>query len=298
MKQELIEKIESLNEEAKSRLPTLKNLRETQDFKISLLGKKGSLTEVLKNLGSLSPADRPAVGQKVNQVKQELEAAFDSLQKQLEKKEQAESLKKSALDISLPADPVVLGHLHPMTQVQKEIEDIFLRLGFSIHEGPEVETDYYNFEALNVPANHPARDMQDTFFVKSQNPNSKSQMLLRTHTSPVQIHVMERQKPPIYMIAPGAVYRRDNDISHSPMFNQIAGLMVDTHITFKDLKGVLSLVCHEIFGADLKVRFRPSFFPFTEPSAEVDIECVICGGKGKGCRVCKESGFLEILGCG
>ena len=290
MKQHLIDKITALRQDAKDRSASFKNLQEVQEYKILVLGKKGTLTEILKGLGTLSAEERPEVGKVANICRQEIETALDQLHRQFSAEHQTHQLKAAKLDGSLPGDPAMLGHLHPISLIQEEIETIFLQLGFSIFEGPEVETDYYNFEALNVPADHPARDMQDTFFVGSA--------LLRTHTSPVQIHVMEQRKPPIYMIAPGAVYRRDSDISHSPMFHQIEGLMIDTHITFRDLKGILTLFCRKVFDSHLKVRFRPSFFPFTEPSAEVDIECVLCHGKGNVCRVCKGTGFLEILGCG
>ena len=295
MKQELIDRIESLRQEATARLSTFQTFKEAFDYKVSLLGRQGKLTEILKTLGNLSPTERPEAGRVVNQFKQEIETSLSALLTQLEASEKAQKSKKQAFDWTLPGDPVLRGTLHPVTQVRNEIEQIFLELGFSIAEGPEVETDYYNFEALNVPPDHPARDMQDTFFVGGI---TGAPLLLRTHTSPVQIHLMEKVKPPVAIIAPGAVYRRDSDVSHSPMFHQIEGLMVDTGITFRDLKGVLTLLLHKIFGDALAVRFRPSFFPFTEPSAEVDIECVLCHGKGGGCGVCKRSGFLEILGCG
>ena len=296
MKEELLAKIEALQKEAVQVLSSFQSIKELQDYKIHVLGKKGLLTEVLKGLGGLSPEERPLVGQRANEVKQTIESQLILLQKSLEGKEKEAKFRSQKIDATLPGLQFGKGFRHPLSLVQKEIEQIFLNLGFSIHEGPDCESDYYNFGALNFPPDHPAREMQDTFYIKSEIRNPKSELLLRTHTSPVQIRVMEKQKPPLYIIAPGAVYRHDHDVTHSPMFHQVEGLMVDTNITFGDLKGVLTLFCRTIFGADRKVRFRPSFFPFVEPGAEVDISCALCNGKG--CRVCGGDGWLEILGAG
>ncbi|MBI5300341.1 MAG: phenylalanine--tRNA ligase subunit alpha [Deltaproteobacteria bacterium] len=315
MKDELLAKIEALKAEAFQSLPALKNLKELQDFKVHLLGRKGLLTEILKGLGTLTPEERPLVGQAANKIKTEIESQLEVLQQSLETKEREQISQAKLLDITLPGLQLSQGFRHPLSLVQEELSSIFLNLGFSIYEGPEVEADYYNFEALNFPADHPAREMQDTFYIRpwtmDHGLRTKDEqlekvhglqsivhglMLLRTHTSPVQIRAMKIQKPPLYMIAPGAVYRHDDDVTHSPMFHQIEGLMVDTHITFADLKGVLTLVCQTIFGKERKVRFRPSFFPFVEPGAEVDVSCGLCDGKG--CRVCGGDGWLEILGAG
>jgi phenylalanyl-tRNA synthetase alpha chain len=233
--------------------------------------------------------ERPEMGRLINEAKRFIEDLFDKRFEETKEEKTNLVLLKERVDITLPGRGIRLGGKHPITQLMEEIISIFERMGFEVAEGPEVELDYYNFEALNMPKDHPARDMQDTFYISDE-------IVLRTHTSPVQIRVMEKQKPPVKVIAPGKVYRCDSNVSHTPMFHQVEGLLVDEHITFGDLKGVLTEFVRLVFGANLGVRFRPSFFPFTEPSAEVDIECVICGGKG--CRVCKYSGWLEILGCG
>jgi len=253
------------------------------------LGRKGEVTSLLKELGSLEPEERRKAGEAINTLKARLEGAFDARERALESLERAARLVKERIDITLPGRYIHPGRLHPVTQVMEEIEEIFSGLGFDVAEGPEVELDYYNFEALNLPKDHPARDMQDTFYVSDE-------VLLRTHTSPVQIRVMEKERPPLRVIAPGTVYRRDSDITHTPMFHQVEGFMVDKGVTFSNLKGVLTHFLHSLFGERTDVRFRTSFFPFTEPSAEVDIRCVICSGSG--CRVCKGSGWIEILGAG
>jgi phenylalanyl-tRNA synthetase alpha chain len=240
----------------------------------------------MKRLGELSPEERPEAGQAVNRLKSDLTRRFEETRERiLSQKEEDGSL----LDVTLPGREPLRGHPHPITQVSLEICDIFRRMGFKVVEGPEVELDYYNFEALNIPADHPARDMQDTFYVSDR-------VLLRTHTSPMEVRVMERQSPPVRIISPGKVYRRDSDVTHTPMFHQVEGLLVDKGVTFGDLKGTLTSFVHQMFGKETALRFRPSFFPFTEPSAEVDIRCVIC--RGKGCRTCKNTGWLEILGSG
>ncbi len=289
MKDRLLKQVEELQVQARQELNSITDAGGAESCRVRYLGRKGLVTAVLKSMGQVAPEDRPAVGQAVNELKDWIEDALKGLSGGLKQKQLDARIASGRVDITLAGRHVPRGHAHPLKQVMREIVAIFAGMGFSVHTGPEIETDYYNFEALNVPADHPARDMQDTFYIDGG-------FLLRTHTSPVQIHVMENQRPPIFGIFPGAVYRRDNDVSHSPMFHQVEGLMVDEQITMGDLKGVLSTFLHQVFGGSIGVRFRPSYFPFTEPSAEVDIACVICGGKG--CRVCKQSGWLEILGCG
>jgi phenylalanyl-tRNA synthetase alpha chain len=267
-------------------LREVKDLSGLEKFRVAYLGKKGLLTSLMKRLGELSPAERPEAGQMLNRLKGDLTKRFDEARETiLLRKEEGAGL----LDVTLPGRDPSRGHLHPITQVALEIYDIFRRMGFKVVEGPEVELDYYNFEALNIPADHPARDMQDTFYVSDK-------VLLRTHTSPMEIRVMETQSPPVRIISPGKVYRRDSDVTHTPMFHQVEGLLVDKGVTFGDLKGTLTSFVHQMFGRETALRFRPSFFPFTEPSAEVDIQCVIC--RGKGCRTCKNTGWIEILGSG
>lgn len=260
-----------------------------QDVRVRFLGKKGELTAIMKEMGRLALEERPVLGALANRVKEELETLFASRQQSIRQAEIARRLASERIDVTLPGRGAFVGTRHPITLVAEEIGEIFSSLGFGIEEGPEVEKDFYNFEALNMPKDHPARDMQDTFYISDD-------VVLRTHTSPVQIRTMLRQAPPVRVIAPGTVYRRDSDITHSPMFHQIEGFLVDRHVTFGDLKGILTAFVTQMFGKNVGVRFRPSFFPFTEPSAEVDIQCVICGGAG--CRVCKNSGWLEILGSG
>ncbi len=257
--------------------------------KVQFLGKKGQLTDILKELGKLSNEERPIVGGLANQVKSELELLYASLLEKIQLQAINEKLTLDRIDVTLPAVGMETGHVHPVSAMLSDIKDVFRRMGFDIHEGPEIETDYYNFEALNIPSHHPARDMQDTFYLGPD-------VLLRTHTSPVQMRVMEKQKPPIYMVAPGTVYRCDSDVTHTPMFHQIEGLVVDRGANLPQMKAVVSTLLEQIFKKELKVRFRPSFFPFTEPSAEVDIGCVLCDSKG--CRVCKNTGWLEVMGCG
>lgn len=283
------ERLEILQQDALKALQDAVDLKSLQDVRVGILGKKGALTGVMKGMRDLSPDDRPAVGNLVNGLKSRFEEAFTLRQDELQTQEIAERLASEKIDVTMPGRKRATGSLHPVTLVTNEIVDIFSRLGFTVEEGPEIEQDFYNFEALNIPKDHPARDMQDTFYISED-------LVLRTHTSPVQIRTMMNAEPPVRVIAPGTVYRRDSDLTHSPMFHQIEGFLVDTKVTFGDLKGILTHFLNEFFGDGLEVRFRPSFFPFTEPSAEVDIECVICGGKG--CRVCSGTGWLEILGCG
>lgn len=283
------EQLEQLRNGALQAIATASSVEQLQEIRINLLGRKGGLTALMKGLGSLSATERPVVGQLVNTVRDEIESALGAAIESAQEKVIAARLQFERIDISLPGRRQMKGSKHPISLVIEEICSIFAGLGFAVAEGPEIEHDWYNFEALNFPPEHPARDMQDTFFVENN-------MLLRTHTSPVQIRTMLKQKPPVRIIAPGTVYRCDSDATHSPMFHQIEGLMVDTKVTFGDLKGVLTVFTNQLFGQKTGVRLRPSYFPFTEPSAEVDIACVICGGKG--CRVCKNSGWLEILGAG
>jgi phenylalanyl-tRNA synthetase alpha chain len=283
------EQLEQLRNGALQAVSTASSIEQLQDIRISMLGRKGELTALMKGLGSLSAAERPIVGQLVNTVRDEIESALGAAIASAQEKVIAARLQSERIDTSLPGRRPQKGTKHPVSLVIEEICSIFAGLGFAVAEGPEIEHDWYNFEALNFPPEHPARDMQDTFFVEND-------MLLRTHTSPVQIRTMLKQKPPVRIIAPGTVYRCDSDATHSPMFHQIEGLMIDTKVTFGDLKGILTVFTNQLFGQKTGVRLRPSYFPFTEPSAEVDIACVICGGKG--CRVCKNSGWLEILGAG
>ena len=285
----MIEELERLQKETLVSLSQAKMENEVSDVRVGVLGRKGSLTQLLKSLGALPEAERRELGKRANQVKAELEARIEEALIRVREAERREALRKERIDITLPGRPTPSGKKHPITQILDEVVEIFSRLGFDVVEGPEVELDYYNFEALNIPKGHPAREMQATFFISDE-------VVLRTHTSPVEIRTMEKQSPPVRIISPGAVYRRDFDPTHSPMFHQVEGLLVDKGITFADLKGVLTIFVHQMFGKETKLRFRPSFFPFTEPSAEVDIQCVMCGGKG--CGVCSNSGWLEILGSG
>jgi phenylalanyl-tRNA synthetase alpha chain len=283
------EQLERLKQEALQAIAEASGEDALQEVRIRFLGRKGEITALMKGLGALSPEERPVVGQLVNSVRDEVESGLEASLLVARERATTERLQSERIDVTLPGRRLATGSKHPITVVFEEICDIFAGLGFSVAEGPEIEHDWYNFEALNFPPEHPARDMQDTFFVENN-------LLLRTHTSPVQVRTMLKQKPPVRIIAPGTVYRCDSDATHSPMFHQIEGLMVDKGITFGDLKGILTVFTNQLFGQKTGVRLRPSFFPFTEPSAEVDIACVICGAKG--CRVCKNSGWLEILGAG
>ena len=253
---------------------------------ITYLGRKGLISQFLRNISQLPSEQRPQAGQAANAVKKEIAQRIDQAKVSVESQTDTAA---EALDISAPGRPIAMGTLHPITLVMRQMCNIFVKMGFAIAEGPEIESDYYNFEALNFPKEHPARDMQDTFFVSSD-------IVLRTHTSPLQVRVMEKQEPPVRVIAPGRVFRCDSDITHTPMFHQVEGLMVDKNVSFGDLKGILETFVHEMFDKQTDLRFRPSFFPFTEPSAEVDIRCVMC--RGSGCRICSKTGWLEILGSG
>jgi phenylalanyl-tRNA synthetase alpha chain len=265
-------------------LAAASDIETLRSISIRYLGRKGRVTQFLRNISSLPAEERPEAGKKTNEVKKALEEAFRDAERQLESGPSGDRI-----DVSLSGRVRRPGHLHPITRINGEICDIFIRLGFDVAEGPEVEKDYYNFEALNFPKDHPARDMQDTFFISED-------IVLRTHTSPLQVRIMEKQRPPVRVVAPGKVFRCDSDLTHTPMFHQVEGLMVDENVTFGDLKGILTTFVHQMFDDRTSLRFRPSFFPFTEPSAEVDILCVMC--RGKGCRVCSQTGWLEVLGSG
>lgn len=283
------ERLKRLEEEALAELRASRGEVKIQDVRTKYIGRKGLLTNFLREMGQLPAEERPALGQLANQLKAALEEATKQALEKEHQRQKTDQLLHEGVDISLPGRRPSLGSTHLITQVTEEIISTFERLGFEVSEGPEVELDYYNFEALNFPKDHPARDMQDTFYFS---PN----VVLRTHTSPVQVRTMEKRQPPLRVIAPGRVYRHDSDPTHSPMFHQVEGFVVDHEVTFADLKGTLTFFVHQFFGPNVQMRFRPSFFPFTEPSAEVDIQCVIC--QGKGCPVCKKSGWLEILGSG
>ena len=287
------EQIAKLKQEAAEAIKkTAANLSELNDVRVKYLGKKGELTSILRGMSKLSKEDRPRIGQIVNEARAQIETLIAEKNEKLKAQELAERLASEKIDITLPGRQQPLGHMHPLTLTLNRIKKIFMSMGFSVEEGPEIERDYFNFEALNLPKDHPARDMQDSFYITDET-------LMRTQTSPVQARTMQSHEPnsPIRMIAPGRVYRRDDyDATHSPMFTQVEGLVIDEGISLADLKGTLELFLHQIFSEDVGVRFRPSFFPFTEPSAEVDISCVMCHGKG--CRVCKGTGWLEILGAG
>jgi phenylalanyl-tRNA synthetase alpha chain len=282
-----LDQVKSLESAALEDIRQARTPEELELLRVKYLGRKGGLTQILRGLKDQDPELRRRLGQEANRVKEALEGALDQALSAL--KTAARLAGTHAVDVTLPGRRLPRGRLHPLNQIMAEVCDIFLHLGFEAVEGPEVELDWYNFEALNLPPDHPARDMQDTFYFSDQ-------VLLRTHTSPMQIRTMEKRQPPVRIIAPGKVYRRDSDITHSPMFHQVEGLLVDKGVTFADLKGVLTAFVHQMFGPEVGVRFRPSYFPFTEPSAEVDIECVMCGGHG--CRVCQATGWLEVLGSG
>lgn len=283
------EELEQLRKEILASLSEASTEKEVSEIRVRSLGRKGTLTQLLKRLGTLSEVERREIGRRANDIKEDLEERIEDTLVRIQGREQRESLEKERIDVTLPGRRVPMGKRHPITQILDEIIDIFSRLGFEVVEGPEVELDYYNFEALNIPKDHPAREMQATFFISDE-------VVLRTQTSPMEVRTMEKQRPPVRIISPGPVYRRDLDPTHSPMFHQVEGLLVDHGITFADLKGVLTVFVHQMFGKETKLRFRPSFFPFTEPSAEVDIQCSLCGGGG--CSVCSNTGWLEILGSG
>jgi phenylalanyl-tRNA synthetase alpha chain len=284
------EKLEQIRIAAGKELQNALGLANIEEIRVKYLGKKGELTSVLRSMGSLDAEERPIVGQLANKVRSFIESEIDERKSVLAEKEKTEKLKNEVIDVTMPGRRNHVAKLHPLTKVLNEVTDIFLGMGFSIAEGPDVELDYYNFEALNIPADHPARDTQDTFYITDK-------ILLRTQTSPVQVRVMEKTKPPIRIISPGRVFRSDAvDATHSPVFHQIEGLVIDKGVTMADLKGTLESFAKKLYGADAKIRLRPHHFPFTEPSAEVDVSCFVCGGEG--CSVCKGEGWIEILGAG
>ena len=284
------DKLAKIKGEALEKISSASNMETLNELRVRYLGKKGEMTEVLKSMKDVAPEERPAIGQMVNETRNEIETTLENVKKDLEEAMISAKLRKEVIDVTLPGRQRTMGHVHPSNLVLKEVEDIFIGMGYEVVSGPEVEFDHYNFEALNIPANHPAKDEQDTFYITKD-------ILLRTQTSSVQIRQMEKGSLPIRMIAPGRVFRSDDvDATHSPTFHQIEGLVVDKGITFADLKGTLDEFCRKFFGPDVKTKFRPHHFPFTEPSAEVDVSCFKCGGKG--CRFCKGEGWIEILGCG
>lgn len=285
------EQLEHIRKEAGSVIDQAESLEILNEMRVKFLGKKGKLTEILRGMGALSAEERPLIGQVANEVRSFIEAALDQKMATVKEQEKNLKLQTEKIDVTLPGRPIKLGRKHPLTTIMDEIKEIFIGLGFEIAEGPEVELDYYNFEALNLPPDHPARDMQDSFYITQDT-------LLRTHTSPTQPRTMEKRAPqvPLKVIAPGKVYRRDDDATHSPMFHQVEGFAIDEKITFSDLKGILLAFAQQMFGEERQIRLRPSFFPFTEPSAEVDISCFQCGGEG--CRLCSNTGWIEILGSG
>ena len=283
------EELKQIRHEVLAKLKQVQTLDALESLRIQYFGRNGKLTTVMKGTGKLSKAERPIVGKLANQIRAEWSEAFEQTTQELHRQQQAQQLAEESVDITLPGRKPAYGKAHPVTQTLERITSIFTQMGFQVATGPEVETDYYNFDALNTPADHPARDLHDTFYLTDGH-------LLRTHTSPVQIRVMERQQPPVRIIVPGKAYRVDYDVSHTPMFHQVEGLLVDTHVTFSELKGILASFVSQLFGAETQTRFRPHFFPFTEPSAEVDISCTVCGSAG--CRSCGGTGWIEILGAG
>lgn len=287
----MIDRLKDIRQAAEQKIAGAKDLESLNEVKVKTLGRKGEITLLLRGLKDLKAEERSEAGKVGNEVKTNLENLIEAKTAEIKKRELEMKLGRERIDISLPGSPIQNGSIHPLTRVANEIKEIFMGMGFSVAEGPEIEQDYYNFEALNIPKDHPARDMQDSFYISDE-------ILLRTHTSPVQVRTMEKTAPtiPVKIIVPGKVYRKDDDATHSPMFHQVEGLLIDHDITFGNLKGTLMTFAQRMFGEDLKVRYRPSFFPFTEPSAEMDISCVNCGGKG--CRVCSHTGWLEILGAG
>ncbi len=284
------DRVEEIKKEFREKIDLVKNEEEIEKLRVNYLGKKGEFTKVLRNMGKVDPKERPIIGKLVNEAKVEIEDAIEGFKEKLKNKKREESLKNEVIDITLPGEKPKLGAKNPLTITLEKIEDIFLEMGFTIEEGPEVELDYYNFEALNIPKGHPARGEQDTFYISDE-------VVLRTQRSPVQIRTMENQTPPIKMISPGRVYRSDEvDATHSPIFYQVEGLVIDKGITFGDLKGTLEELVKRLYGEDTKTKFRPHHFAFTEPSAELDGTCFVCHGEG--CSVCKGEGFMELLGCG
>jgi len=287
----MIERLNQIKKDTEKEIAVVSSFEALNEIKVRILGRKGEMTQILRGLKDLAGEERAEAGKTANDIKNQLENLIDAKTAELKQAELDDRLQSEKIDVTLPELPLPVGGIHPISRVTNEIKAIFTGMGFAVAEGPEIETDYYNFEALNIPHDHPARDMQDSFYITEQ-------MLLRTHTSPVQVRTMEKMAPqiPVKIIVPGKVYRKDDDATHSPMFNQVEGLLIDENITFANLKGILMLFAQKVFGEQVKVRYRPSFFPFTEPSAEMDISCVNC--QGVGCRVCSHTGWLEILGAG
>lgn len=284
------EKIQKIRQNSVDEISNAEDLQTLNELKVKYLGKKGELTAVLRGMGALSSDERPVIGSLVNKVRDELEKLVADKEKEFKEKEMLKKIEEEEIDVTEPSKKIKLGSIHPITQIIDEVKEIFIGMGYEIADGPEVETAHYNFDQLNTPADHPARDLQDTFYITED-------VILRTQTSPVQARVMEKQKPPIKIISPGTVYRSDTvDATHSPVFHQIEGLVVDKNIAMTDLKGTLEMFAKKCLGENTKIRFRPHHFPFTEPSAEADVSCFVCGGKG--CRVCKGEGWIELLGCG
>jgi phenylalanyl-tRNA synthetase alpha chain len=285
------DELERIHRESLAALERATNEAEVEQLRVRVLGRKGTLTDLVRQLRDVSPADRPVLGAHLNQVKDDVEQRIEAALISLRRAEREARVAAERVDVTAPGRHRIPGRLHPLTQTMEDIVDVFVAMGFEVADGPDVEDEHHNFTALNIPRDHPARDMQDTLFVTEEH-------VLRTHTSPVQIRVMESRRPPLRVVVPGAAYRHDNDVTHAPMFHQVEGFLVDRRVTFGDLKGVLSEAMQRLFGAQTRVRFRASFFPFTEPSAEVDIGCLLCGGRDEQCRICKGSGWLEILGSG
>ena len=287
---DILEKIKEIEKEAKQDFSSVENLEDLEELRIKYLGKKGKIQGVFSQMGKIDDDKKPVVGRETNILKGKIESLHNEKETELENLRKKEKMKEEKIDVTLPGVKPRIGHAHPLTKIIKEIKDVFIGLGFSIEEGPEVESEYYNFKALNIPEGHPARDLQDTLYIDNK-------YLLRTHTSPVQVRTMESQELPIRMIAPGKVYRSDElDASHSPIFHQIEGLVVAKGISFSDLKGSIRTIVHKLYGEEREIRFRPSYFPFTEPSAEVDVSCIVCGGEG--CSLCSNTGWLEVMGSG
>lgn len=284
------EKLQAIQDKVLAELQSVADLKKLDEVRVAILGKKGDLTAVLRGMKDLTEEERPLIGKLANEVREKIETALEDAKEALSKKQRESQLNSENIDVTMPAKRVKIGHRHPMNIVLDDLKAIFMGMGYSIAEGPEVEKDYYNFEALNIPEHHPAKDEQDTFYISKD-------IVLRTQTSPVQVRTMEQKEPPIRVIAPGRVYRSDEvDATHSPVFHQVEGLVIDKGVTMADLKGALAEFARELYGDKVKVKFRPHHFPFTEPSAEMDVSCVMCGGEG--CRVCKGSGWIEVLGCG
>ncbi len=291
-----MENLAALTDEALKLVADADDLAALDHVRVEYLGKKGQITALLKGLGKLSNEERPAAGAKINEAKQAVQATITERKQAMEQAAIDAKLAEETIDVTLPGRGQTTGGLHPVTRTMQRIQNIFASVGYDVEEGPEIEDDYHNFEALNIPAHHPARAMHDTFYVRAAEEDGDTKHVLRTHTSPVQVRTMENKEPPIRIICPGRVYRCDSDLTHTPMFHQVEGLVVDKNISFADLKGTVDQFLKAFFEADVPVRFRPSYFPFTEPSAEVDIQCTNCGGDG--CRVCSHTGWLEVMGCG